>query len=215
MATFLELQNKIALDLSVSVNNLLSDEIKDAINDAISHYETNRFEFNEDRTTFPTVALQAEYPKDPTNWPNVLIIDQVQYLFAGHLYQLVRQSYEWYVEAVVNQTAQTGPSNHYAIYEETMFLYPKPDVATTVTISGIHRLTPSPLVNDSDTNDWLIGNALQMIRARAKADILVNRQNNLQLAEAQQTVAENYFTELRSDADRLQMADTVKPRAYF
>lgn len=214
MATFGELTDLIELDLSVSSNNLLETEIQDAINRAIADYENERFEFNEDRTTFNTVALQAEYPKIG-NWDNVLSFDEVQYLFAGHLYRLQRQSYEWYVEALVNQTAQTGPSNYYTLYEETLFFYPQPDSITTVTVSGIHRLTPNPLVNASDTNDFLVGSALQMIRARAKADILINRMYNVEMGTVMDGVANDYLTKLRGDRDRLVMTDSVRPFRQF
>lgn len=214
MATFRELIDLIALDLSSSGQNLLDDEIKDAINRAISDYENERFEFNESRTTFNTVALQAEYPR-VGNWDNVLTFDEVQYLLGGHLYRLQRQNYEWYTEALVNQTAQVGPSNYYTIYDETMFLYPQPDQVTTVTVSGVHRLTPSPLTADGDTNAWLEGSALQMIRARAKADILINRFGNPQMAQAMDTVSSDYLTRLRGDRDRLLMTDAIRPFRQF
>jgi hypothetical protein len=171
-------------------------------------------DFNESRTTFSAVADQSEYLRG-TNFPNVLIIDQVQYLHAGHLYRLERQSYEWYVEALVNQTAQVGPSNYYIWYDETLFLYPTPDVATSVTISGVHRLTPNPLVNTTDTNKWLEGSARQMIRARAKADIMVNRGHNPEMAQVMETVAQDYLTKLRTDRDRMSMVPHIKPFHQF
>lgn len=214
MATFLELQATIEADLSASENNDLTALVKGAINDAISFYEQQRLDFNENRTVAATVAEQAEYDQ-ATYWPNVLVIDQIQYLQSGHQYRLTRQSYEWYLDVLVNQSAQVGPATNYAVYDKTIFLYPQPDEVTDLTISGLHRLTPSPLENDSDTNDWLTGTALQMIRARAKADLYANRLNNPQQAEFQNGVAEQYLEELRANADRLQMQDVVKPKRFF
>ena len=214
MATFGELVDEIELDLSASVGNLLEDEIELAINRAVEDYQNERTDFNESRTTFSSVALQAEYPR-ATFFPNVLTIDKIQYLFGGHLYRLERQSYEWYTEALVNQSAQVGPSNYYTWYDETLFLYPQPDSVTSVTISGVHKLitdgaSSTVFINSSDTNAWLQGQALQMIKARAKADIMINRGHNPQMAAAMDQVATDYQIKLRGDRDRISMATRIK-----
>lgn len=219
MATFRELIDEIALDLSESASNDLDDEIKAAINRAIEDYQNERFEFNEGTTDITTVIDQAEYDK-ATHWPNVLIFDQVQYLRAGHLYPLDRQSWEWYVNAVSLEASQTGPSSDFVIYDETLYLYTQPDEVTTVTISGVHRLLGSvsgtqELTADADTNAWLQGQALQMIKARAKADVYFNRMGNVEMAGTCADIAKDYLGKLRSDRDRQQMVQATRPARYF
>ncbi len=213
MATFGNLIDTIKRDLGADVNSLLDDEIKDAINFAIQDHESERFTFNEGESQFSTVALQGDYDLT-TLAPEALTFDNVQYLFADHLYRLEQQSYEWYVEALVNQTAQTGPSNYYAIFDRKMYLYPQPDSVTTVTISGVKRLLPSPLVNDSDTNAWM-NQGRQLIRAKAKADLFGNRLYNMKLAATMLQAEQQFLILLRGDRDRFLMSDVVKPRSTF
>lgn len=219
MATFRQLIDEIALDLSENANNDLDDEIKAAINRAIEDFQNERFEFNEGRTTLTTVVDQAEYPK-ATYWPNVLILDQVQYLRGGNLYPLEPQSWEWYVHQVSLEASQSGPSTDFVIYDETLFLYTTPNEITTVTLSGVLRLLGSvsgtqELTADADTNAWLQGQALQMIKARAKADVYFNRKGNVEMGEACASVATDYLGKLRTDRDRQQMVPVVKPSRYF
>lgn len=211
MATFKQLRDQISADLAANAGNLLDSEINEAINAAIEDYENRRYVFNEGLdTSLSTVVGQSEYalPSD------VLTVDQVQYLFAGHLYRLQRQSYEWYVEALVNQTAQVGPSNHYTIYERKLFLYPIPDLVTTLTISGIMRQANVPLTNDSDSNAWT-NEARQMIRARAKMDLFMNRLHEPTLAQAQDALAKDYELKLVADRNALRLMGHVRPFRQF
>jgi len=213
VATFLNLIDRIELDLGARVGNLLDTEIKEAINQAIEDYEEDRYGFNEDITQFSTVALQAEYDLD-TVAPNILVIDQGQYLLSGHLYRLVRQTYEWYVEALVNQTAQTGPSNFYIVYRRKLFLYPQPDQITTVTLSGIHREADVPLTADGDTNGWT-NQARQMIRYAAAMDIYANRLKDPVAAQAMGVLLERQRKHLLNTSDRLRMKGQITPFRQF
>jgi len=211
MATFKDLRDQISADLAANAGNLLDTEINEAINAAIEDYENKRFVFNEGRdTSISTVVGQSEYDLPST----VLTVDQVQYLFAGHLYRLQRQTYEWYVEALVNQTAQVGPSNHYTIYERKLFLYPLPDLVTTVTLSGVIRQPNVPLTNDSDSNAWT-NEARQLIRARAKMDLFINRLYEPTLAQAQDAIAKDYETKLVADRDALRLIGHARPFRQF
>lgn len=214
MATFRQLIDEIALDLAENANNELDTEIKAAINRAIEDYQNERFEFNEGLTNITTVIDQAEYDK-ATYWPNVLIIDQIQYLRGGNLYPLEPQSWEWYVHQVSLEASQTGPSTDYVVYDETLYFYTTPNEVTTVTVSGVHKLTPTTLAADSDTNAWLAGQALQMIKARAKADVYFNRMGNVEMGKACATIADDYLVKLRADRDRQQMVSAIKPGRCF
>ena len=210
MSTFRNLIDQIADEVGSRVGNVLESQIKEAINKAVLDYEQERFVFNESRTSFDTVAFQAEYDL-LVDAPLVKNIDEAQYLHAGHLYRLVRQTYEWYVEALVNQTAQTGPSNMYIIYDRKLFLYPQPDQITEVTLSGVHRLAQVPLVDDGDDNAWTNDGA-QLIRSRAKADLFANYLYDGTAAGLMQATTMEYYQKLHRDSDRLRRKGTVQ---YF
>ena len=211
MATFKDLRDSISADLAANAGNLLDSEINDAINAAIEDYENRRYVFNEGvDSSISTVVNQAEYDLPAT----MLTVDQAQYLHAGHVYRLQRQSYQWYIEALVNQTAQVGPSNYYIIYERKLFLYPFPDQVTTVTLSGVERQPNVPLVNDSDSNAWT-NEARQMIRARAKMDLFVNRLYEPTLAQAHDALAKDYEIKLMRDREGLRMIGVTRPFRQF
>ena len=216
MATFSELYTEIEADLGVDNSDFqLRDLIKSKINLAIESYESERFTFNEGPlTTFSTAIGDPDYTK-AANWPRVQEFDQVQALYSSRLYDLDEESYDWYVRAINDQTGITGPPKCYVVYGETLYIYPTPNLVTTITISGLHTLTPRPLSADSDTNAWLVGDAFQMIKARVKADLFSHRLYNKELLQLNAGIANDFLENLRGDRDRLTMTDVQKPATDF
>lgn len=207
MATFLDLIDEIASDIGARVDNLLDDQIKEAINRAIEDYEEERFLFNEGiNTDLNTVAGTPSYAL-PTD---ILHIDQVVYVFSTYDYRLQWQTYEWYIEILGNQTSQVGPSQYYTIYGGQIYLYPTPNEITNVPISGILRQPLTPLTADGDSNAWT-NDAKQLIKARAKMDLFANRLYKADAAQAQQVLADDYFKHLRRASDRLRVMGTARP----
>jgi hypothetical protein len=207
VATFRELIDEIASDIGARVDNLLDDQIKDAINRAIEDYEEERFTFTEGiNTDLNTVVNQPSYAL-PTD---ILAIDQVVYVFSTYDYRLQWQTYEWYIEILGNQTSQVGPSQYYTIYAGDIYLYPTPNEVTNVPISGILRQPLTPLTADGDSNGWT-NEAKQMIRAYAKMDLFANRLYKADAAQAQKLLGDDQFKHLRRSINRLRVMGTARP----
>lgn len=213
MATFGELVDLIEADLAADNNNILETEAEEAINRAISSYEAERFDFNEGvNTDLTTTASDPDYALPA----EMLIVDQVQYTHAARRYLLKRQTYEWYLEASDEQTARVGPATDYTIFARTLYLFPTPSASgDQITIHGVKRLANVPFTASGQSNAWTTNDdALQLIRARAKADILINRAWNPEMVAMYHATAKDFLKKLRGDRDRLRMRDT-SPATVF
>jgi hypothetical protein len=213
VATFGELVDLIELDLAADNNTLLETEVEDAINRAISSYEEQRFVFNEGiDTSLTTTAGTPDYALPAT----MLIVDQVQYTHSARKYRLERETYEWYLDAADEQTARVGPANQFTIFANRLYLFPTPSATgDQITIHGVIRLANVPFTADGQSNAWTTNDdALQLIRARAKADILMNRLWNPEMGGVTHAMSKEFLKKLRGDSDRLRLRDT-SPATYF
>lgn len=167
MATYLDLQNRIAADLT---RDDLTSQIKSAIGDAVKHYETSRFWFNTTRSkTFQTVAGQAVYGAAAlAEIPNIVRIDHLFLPLAGTVYDLTRQEpdeFEWLASTYL------GKPTDYTYVDNTILLWPTPVTAYTMRPHMHYRL--AALSADADTNAWC-NEAEQLIRCHAKLLLYAN-----------------------------------------
>jgi len=170
MASFLDLRNQIASDLT---RDDLSSQIASAVSDAIAHYETDRFYFNVTRSlTFPTVVGQSAYTgNDLAQIPNIIRIDHLFLRDTVSTYELDRyepDEFEWL------QGNNTGPGKPscFTYVDGQILLWPVPITVYTMRPHMHYRL--APLVSDTDTNAWCNGIAGQLIRSHAKLLLYTN-----------------------------------------
>ena len=161
MSDYATMQARIASELR---RNLISDEIKNAIQTAISLAEVDRFYFNEARAFTMTVANKAYYGV-PDNFQSMesltITVNQSKYPLDPKTFQ--------YLDAIDIGTANTGIPIYYAIYNNQFRLYPVPDGEYRLDLALQKRL--SALSADSDTNAWMTDGET-MIRQAAKAIVL-------------------------------------------
>lgn len=184
MATFGNLISRLKKDLRATGGLRVSDDdIKEAINDAILHYETTRFTFNEGNgdnglgATITTVAGTPSYEIPVT----VLELDEVQYLQDNDQYYLKLWHWRDYMRAISDTASIQGPPSYYAVHGGYLHFYPTPERVTTITLSGLVRLSPYPLTSVGSANGWTTG-GLPLIRAHAAWDLSLNRMANPDLA---------------------------------
>lgn len=144
MATFKELQDRIALDYLNRTD--LGAEIKRAIQNTIRCYEGQRFWFNETATTTACVA-NTSYVTVPSDF---LALDRLEITHSGARIELDRVAYSELRE--LNVTSATGQPTHFAYRGDRFELALVPDSAYPVTVSYLHCLTT--LSADTDTNAW-------------------------------------------------------------
>lgn len=163
MATYLEMINRIGDE---SLRPDMTDQIKLCIQDAIAHYEVERFWFNQFRDrTFPTVAGQEFYGEaDHTDIPNVLEFDAVTLTVGTTRWPLAKAGYvqleDWNADA-----SSRGQPSHYAYWGQQIRLYPVPDNSYQIRLSGLFRLPT--LAADADETAWT-KEAEELVRHRAK-----------------------------------------------
>lgn len=157
--------------------------IQQAVQNAIARWERTRFYFNEitDINDFTTTAGQEFY----TSADSAIIgssphFDKIWVLIAGNRYALNPRTEQYISDTSLNRIV-TGQPIDYAMYAETMRLYPIPDGAYPITFEGTLRLPA--LANNTDANAW-IQDAADLIKAEAKRDIYVNVLKDMQKADA-------------------------------
>ena len=205
MATFGDLINRVKRSVRATAGlRVTDDEIKQAINDAVEHYAETRFTFNEGDAdnglgpTITTVAGTARYALPAA----VIELDSVQYLHAGNQYHLRLWHWQDYMRAVSDTSAVQGSPLYYTIHGQSIHLYPSPDEATTVTLSGLIKLDPTPLAVLTATNGWTNRGAA-LIRARAAWDVALNILGNPDLAQTFAAAEQSALSSLTQAAQDL------------
>ena len=186
MSILSTLKSTIANDLARSD---LTNEIADAINAAITHYQSARLYFTETRTsTFSTVAGQSLYTSaDSADIPNMFEFDDVQINGPGNqVYSLERED-ATALEALINSTAMSGDPFSWAWADRGMLLYPIPIRITTIRLlGGIKKAAPT---DDTAGNVWMT-EAFELIRAHAKLLLAVHVVDDEGLAQRMSAAAE-------------------------
>ena len=176
--TYSTIRTRIADEFDDSaLAGMTAAQVNNAIQAAILHYQRERFYFTESRAqTFATVASQEFYgTADNSNIPNLSQIDELTITVNGLRYPLNQRPWEW-IDLVSTTTTSTGAPTDYCYYASQIRLYPIPDAAYTVRISGLIRL--ATLSADGDTNAWVtVGDGEELIRQRAKWDLATNLLN--------------------------------------
>lgn len=162
MTNFVTMTTRVATELRRS--NLL-DEIKRSINDAIKEAATTRFFFNEMKgVTFATVVGQEYYAN-----PGLMEIDSYYYFPGGSRLNLQVDN-NLTANARATGNTVSGQITNVSVFADKFRIYPVPAEVFTVSMDGFGALTPSPLVNEADTNAWLTAGE-SYIRALTKRNI--------------------------------------------
>lgn len=164
MTTYLDMITRIS-DESQRAD--MVDQIKLCVQDAIAHYEVERFWFNAFRDrTFTTVAGQEFYgAADQGDIPSVLEFDAVT-LAVGTARQPLTKTGYVEIEARNADSSARGQPTHYSYWGQVIRLYPVPDGGYQVRLSGLFKLPT--LTADGDQNAWTT-EAEELVRNRAKS----------------------------------------------
>lgn len=164
MATYLDMITRIGDE---SLRPEMASQIRLCIQDAIAHYEVERFWFNQflDRI-FATVAGQEFYgAADQIDIPSILEFDAVTLTAGSSAWPLAKVGYTE-IESWNANAAARGQPTHYAYWGQQVRLYPVPDGVYQIRVSGLFKLPA--LIADGDENAWT-GDAEELIRQRAKS----------------------------------------------
>lgn len=168
MTTLAVMKQRIADELARAD---LTSMIAYAVSDAIKHYQSTRWFFNESREiTFDTVNGQEFYDKyDNAYIATIMKIDYAKVTVQGTQYTLARTDPE---EHESNTTNVNGQPWSYSYYGQQMRLYPVPNQTWEVRIAG-HFQYPEPASDTEKYNPWMTEGE-RLIRARAKLNLVRN-----------------------------------------
>ena len=163
MTTLSALKSEIADDLDRSD---LTATIASEITNAIRHYQSKRFYWNETRDdTFSTAASQTWYSStDDADIPTFIHIDGMWVVESSTNYYLTRV-HPVFFEDLIDGTAASGRPFDFTYLNRQIGLYPIPDAVYTVRMMG-HVLIDAP-ASDSEANNLWMTEAFDLLRFRA------------------------------------------------
>lgn len=143
--------------------------IKNAIQSAVAKWEREPFYFNEVYTAsfFSTVNAQEFYTvSDAATIPTTVAIKRLHVTISSARYSLIQRDWDFLEDIGVSATV--GKPTDFAYFAQQIRLYPVPDGAYVVSLSGTRRLTA--LTADADTNGWT-QDGFDLIKAEAKLSL--------------------------------------------
>lgn len=184
--------------------------MNEVIRSAIRHYEKKRFTFNEFIRTVTTTSGN-QYVDVPTG---LLQDDRVQVTIGGHEYGLRKHHYTD-IERMHGASDTSGQTSDYTYQNGQFRIWPTPNDAYTLHVSGLYQLdtlnggADSSAWADSATNAWTT-DAQDLINHRCKftlaRDYLMDREllENARLAEIEA------YNNLRYEAGAAQQTGRVR-----
>ena len=179
---------------SLSVGYVINREI----NSAIQHYESTRMRFNEVRESeFATTVSATRNYSLPVGF---IKMDSLKLIYSGSYIRLRPRTWEQMEEKDRDVTGADGIPTTYAIYGNSLRVYPNPNGAYTLVASYIKRFRPtslsgsycaivtmgggsltatSTLSHNNPSNGWTT-DAEELIRSRARAAVEINYLDNEQ-----------------------------------
>jgi len=177
----------------------LTNDVKNAIQSAIRHYERKRFYFNEFIDSLSVSSDQEYYTSADYSSLNLVVeIDSLTIDIESATYPLVERSWS-YIEQAQSRSGYTGDPTDYVRYAQRLRLYPIPDQGRTLHISGVKKL--ATLSATTDSNAWTAdGEAL--IRSRAKAELYLHKIQKPEKAQVMNLAEENALRELEAETNK-------------
>jgi hypothetical protein len=187
----------------------LTTAISEAVADAIQFYQSERFWFSESRTVeFTTVASQMEYSSsDDSEIPTFISIDHAWIIRSGdQVWELKRITIgEW--EQLADGSASSGEPYFYAYFNDKIYLYPDPNDAYTIRLTGHQGMIDGADAGASfgigapesaDPNPYM-RNAFELLRAHAKQSVYLHKLRDFETAASMAPAIHRALSALRRE----------------
>ena len=164
----------------------MTSNVNSAILSAIEYYKDERFPFNELRDTAATVSGTQNYlmPDAAAERPFIRA-DQLTITINSNIIDLGPPIPHQQLVAMTTSATRTGNPSCWSYYQNSVWLYPIPNGAYTLTLWYVGQL--AALSADADTNGWTTESEA-LIRTRAKwelyAHVIRDREMALMLGGA-------------------------------
>ncbi len=207
MATLADLSGRIQDDLDRAD---LALQIGQAIRDAVEHYESERFAFNEVgnvTATFNSGADAIPLASLPVYFTKIDRI-RLQVSDAPTLTDLIPRDYAW---LMAGQDAKViCRPVEYCVYGEQLQLDSRPDQAYLAVLDGVRRISTASAATDSSA--WF-NEGRHLLRARAKADLYAHVVKALDQAQVMTALEQRAFRALKQKLNA-QNAGRIRPTVY-
>lgn len=211
MSTLGTLKSELAGDLKRSN---LTNEIAEAISEAIRYHQTDNFFFKRNYTaTFTTVADQAWYDgDDDADIPLFVNFKRILVTISNQDYTLTRLKLDQF-EALLDGATSSGTPTNYAYGNRSLGLYVPPSSSSwTVTMIG-NAAVAAPASDAEADNPWMV-EGYQLIRCRALARLMKFKTRQFDYARSfeQEWVQER--ANLRRQTGRLIGSNVITPSTF-
>jgi len=161
----------------------LSDQVENAIRDAIALYQPTRFYFNEtgaEGSNFVTQAGKVTYgATDDPDIPFFYDIDEIFVTISNNNYRVRRIDPSfWRIQQL---PTMRGQPYQYMWANQTISLFPTPNTAYAMTITGHYKIA-APASDTEPNNHWMT-DAEGLIRNCAKRLLFTDLVRNYEAAE--------------------------------
>lgn len=196
------MQTRIADELARSD---LTSQIKLAILTAIKYYEREPFYFNQTSVTVPSVANTQNYalPSDFSLMKRMTLTVSTTSVFSVDPFP-----WEW-IRQMTTMTTLIGQPTKYGIFGQQFYVYPIPDLSTYTFTEYYWQKFPA-LSASGDTNAWMVDGE-ELIRCRAKWDLLTNVIRDPEEAQVQYSVCKDALDNLSASSSRRISAGRILP----
>lgn len=188
----------------------LTDQIANAISDAIDEYGVERFWFNESRSlTFNTVVSQREYAA-ADGVPTLITVDRLFVTISGQKRDLDKAD-PALLELWNDTSTPTGQPTTYAILGDTLILYPTPTQVYEIRAVA-HYVLPA-LTDDTQSNAWTT-EAEPLIRRRAKQLLQMEIILDAEGATMTEPLLAKALDDVRVKTSRIKALGRMKPTVF-
>jgi len=176
----------------------LTSQIANAINDAVSAYEDERFFFNETRAiTFSSVSGQEFYDgSDNTLLDALQKIDYI-ILYMNNTPFKLRAEVPSIMELNSQNGLLQGPPLSYCYYAQSIRFYPVPNNDTWTFRVGASIKIAAPASDIEVGNPWMMRTgAERLIRSRAKLELSLHVLKDEEMAQTMATAVNEAYNQL-------------------
>lgn len=215
MTTLADMKARI---LSQTKRQDLTDAIADEITSAIKFYQSKDLWISRKRAeaSFDTVADQSIYTSDDDEALGRLV--KMEYALLTYQGRVIRLRFTSppMIEAWIGSiSAVLNPPQFFSWYDERLFLYPTPDAAYPVTISGVFKVAAP--ASDSETGNVWMTEGEELIRARATRNLYLNYMMGTEdaLVQQQKALEDEAYKSLRQETSKKTQVNSVRPTPGF
>lgn len=217
MTTLGTMITKIEGDLGRTDFSSANGPIQMAIQEAIEFYQPQSFYFNDnDHITFNTVVDQVEYDDDDTatvEWTDWYDLKDIFLEEAsGKRHKLVEKAYDEIMLLTDTESSSSRPTS-YARYAESLYLYPKPDLATYLIRPSGHYKIAYPASSGEASNPWMT-KAWDLILHGAKRRLYIDRLKDVDKAKMQGLMEASALEQLHDQTVKKRRTSRIKSKPF-